>query len=199
MDSNEVRERAETSRLLSSLGAQLTCRRLRHLAEPFFGDMRTIICAVRRLFVRAPKADALLRQWFRWECQQVRFLERILDPLKQWKLSPMDLESRRRWEAYTSAKEVMLERTHIPEAPWVGSASGRQESSALELHHPSPRASALYRDTTRDSGLATTRAQVHKALSAGIDDRSKGVLVWSVQRRGFEADVGNPLCLLAPS
>jgi len=43
---------------------------------------------------------------------------RIHDPLKQWKLSPMDLESRRRWEEYTLAKEIMLERTHIPEAPW---------------------------------------------------------------------------------
>ncbi|MEI0746860.1 polyphosphate kinase 2, partial [Pseudomonas aeruginosa] len=37
---------------------------------------------------------------------------------KQWKLSPMDLEIRRRWEAYTQAKEVMLERSHIPESPW---------------------------------------------------------------------------------
>ena len=40
------------------------------------------------------------------------------DPLKQWKLSPMDLESRRRWEEYTKAKEVMLERTHSAESPW---------------------------------------------------------------------------------
>jgi polyphosphate kinase 2 (PPK2 family) len=43
---------------------------------------------------------------------------RIQDPLKQWKLSPMDVESRRRWEDYTRAKESMLEHTHIPEAPW---------------------------------------------------------------------------------
>ena len=43
---------------------------------------------------------------------------RIHDPLKQWKLSPMDLQSRARWEQYTKAKEAMLERTHIPEAPW---------------------------------------------------------------------------------
>ena len=50
--------------------------------------------------------------------QNLRFLMRIDDPLKQWKLSPMDLESRRRWELYTKAKETMLERTHIPEAPW---------------------------------------------------------------------------------
>lgn len=50
--------------------------------------------------------------------QEARFLARIEDPLKQWKLSPMDLESRSRWEAYTHVKEVLLERTHIPEAPW---------------------------------------------------------------------------------
>jgi polyphosphate kinase 2 (PPK2 family) len=43
---------------------------------------------------------------------------RIHDPLKQWKLSPMDVESRARWERYTKAKEEMLEKTHIAEAPW---------------------------------------------------------------------------------
>jgi polyphosphate kinase 2 (PPK2 family) len=43
---------------------------------------------------------------------------RIHDPLKQWKLSPMDVESRRRWEQYTKAKEEMLEKTHTPESPW---------------------------------------------------------------------------------
>jgi polyphosphate kinase 2 (PPK2 family) len=62
----------------------------------------------------------LLKYWFSItdEEQHRRFLMRIHDPLKQWKLSPMDLESRVRWEAYTKAKEAMLERTHIPEAPW---------------------------------------------------------------------------------
>jgi polyphosphate kinase 2 (PPK2 family) len=43
---------------------------------------------------------------------------RIKDPLKQWKLSPMDVESRKRWEAYTKAKEDMLENTHTQHAPW---------------------------------------------------------------------------------
>jgi len=62
----------------------------------------------------------LVKYWFSItdEEQHLRFLGRIHDPLKQWKLSPMDLESRIRWEAYTKAKETMLERTHIPEAPW---------------------------------------------------------------------------------
>ena len=62
----------------------------------------------------------LIKYWFSIsdEEQHLRFLGRIHDPLKQWKLSPMDLESRVRWEEYTKAKEAMLERTHIPEAPW---------------------------------------------------------------------------------
>jgi polyphosphate kinase 2 len=62
----------------------------------------------------------LVKYWFSItdDEQHARFLARIHDPLKQWKLSPMDLESRRRWEDYTVAKESMIERTHIPEAPW---------------------------------------------------------------------------------
>ena len=62
----------------------------------------------------------VIKYWFSItdEEQHSRFLGRIHDPLKQWKLSPMDLESRVRWEEYTKAKEIMLERTHIPEAPW---------------------------------------------------------------------------------
>lgn len=62
----------------------------------------------------------IIKYWFSItdDEQYARFLGRIHDPLKQWKLSPMDLESRRRWEDYTRAKETMIERTHILEAPW---------------------------------------------------------------------------------
>jgi polyphosphate kinase 2 len=71
-----------------------------------------------RMLVRS--GIVLIKYWFSItdEEQHLRFLARIHDPLKQWKLSPMDLESRRRWEDYTKAKEAMLERTHIAEAPW---------------------------------------------------------------------------------
>jgi len=71
-----------------------------------------------RMLVRS--GIRLIKYWFSItdEEQHLRFLGRIHDPLKQWKLSPMDLESRRRWEFYTRAKEDMIERTHIPEAPW---------------------------------------------------------------------------------
>jgi polyphosphate kinase 2 (PPK2 family) len=66
----------------------------------------------------------------------VRFRGRINDPLKQWKLSPMDLESRRRWENYTRAKEVMLERTHIPEARWwVVQAVDKKRARLNCMHH----------------------------------------------------------------
>ncbi|GJD34728.1 polyphosphate kinase 2 [Methylobacterium aerolatum] len=71
-----------------------------------------------RMLVRS--GIVLLKYWFSItdEEQALRFSMRITDPLKQWKLSPMDVESRRRWEDYTHAKEEMLARTHIPEAPW---------------------------------------------------------------------------------
>ncbi len=71
-----------------------------------------------RMLVRS--GIQLVKYWFSItdDEQHLRFLGRIHDPLKQWKLSPMDLESRRRWEDYTKAKESMLERTHIAEAPW---------------------------------------------------------------------------------
>src|ERR687897_3334211 len=71
-----------------------------------------------RMLVRS--GIILIKYWFSItdEEQHFRFLMRIHDPLKQWKLSPMDVESRSRWEQYTKAKEAMLERTHIPEAPW---------------------------------------------------------------------------------
>lgn len=71
-----------------------------------------------RMLVRS--GIRLIKYWFSItdEEQHARFLSRVYDPLKQWKLSPMDLESRRRWEQYTKAKEVMFERTNIPEAPW---------------------------------------------------------------------------------
>lgn len=80
----------------------------------------------------------LIKYWFSItdEEQYSRFLGRIHDPLKQWKLSPMDLESRVRWEEYTKAKEVMLERTHIPEAPWwVVQAVDKKAARLNCIHH----------------------------------------------------------------
>jgi polyphosphate kinase 2 len=62
----------------------------------------------------------LVKYWFSItdDEQHLRFMMRINDPLKQWKLSPMDLQSRARWEMYTKAKEYMLEKTHTKTSPW---------------------------------------------------------------------------------
>jgi len=89
-----------------------------------------------RMLVRS--GIILIKYWFSItdEEQQFRFLMRIHDPLKQWKLSPMDLESRRRWEDYTMAKEVMLQRSHIPEAPWwVVQAVDKKRARLNCIHH----------------------------------------------------------------
>jgi polyphosphate kinase len=89
-----------------------------------------------RMLVRS--GIRLLKYWFSItdEEQHLRFLGRIHDPMKQWKLSPMDLESRRRWEDYTRAKEVMLQRSHIPEAHWwVVHAVDKKRARLNCIHH----------------------------------------------------------------
>ena len=82
--------------------------------EQFFNDVPEF----ERMLVRS--GITVIKYWFSItdEEQQMRFLMRIHDPMKQWKLSPMDLQSRVRWEQYTKAKEEMMLRTNIPEAPW---------------------------------------------------------------------------------
>ena len=82
--------------------------------EEFFRDVPEF----ERMLVRS--GVIVVKYWFSItdQEQQLRFLMRIHDPIKQWKLSPMDLQSRVRWEQYTKAKEDMFERTNIPEAPW---------------------------------------------------------------------------------
>ena len=82
--------------------------------EDFFHDVPEF----ERMLARS--GIKLVKYWFSIsdEEQQRRFLMRIHDPMKQWKLSPMDLQSRIRWEDYTRVKEEMFERTNIPEAPW---------------------------------------------------------------------------------
>jgi len=62
----------------------------------------------------------LVKYWFSVsdEEQERRFAERMRNPIKRWKLSPMDLEARKRWVEYSQAKDVMLEYTDRKKAPW---------------------------------------------------------------------------------
>ena len=80
----------------------------------------------------------LIKYWFSItdEEQYARFTMRIKDPLKQWKLSPMDLESRRLWESYTKAKETMLEKTHTKDSPWwIVEANDKKRARLNCIHH----------------------------------------------------------------
>jgi len=99
--------------------------------EQFFRDVPEF----ERMLVR--DGIILIKYWFSItdEEQQLRFLMRIHDPMKQWKLSPMDLQSRVRWEQYTKAKEEMFERTNITEAPWYiveGNDKKRERLNCIE-------------------------------------------------------------------
>jgi polyphosphate kinase len=65
--------------------------------------------------------------------QEARFAERVADPLKRWKLSPIDLKSREKYEAYGKARDRMLEATHTKQAPWTLVDFNEQQSGRLTL------------------------------------------------------------------
>jgi len=100
--------------------------------EQFFHDVPEF----ERMLVRS--GIKLVKYWFSItdQEQQLRFLMRIHDPMKQWKLSPMDLQSRVRWEYYTKVKEEMFERTNIAEAPWYIVEGNDKKRARLNcIHH----------------------------------------------------------------
>jgi polyphosphate kinase 2 len=100
--------------------------------EQFFRDVPEF----EKMLVRS--GIRLIKYWFSItdEEQQLRFLMRVHDPLKQWKLSPMDLQSRVRWEQYTKAKEVMFKRTNFPDSPWYVVAANDKKRARLNcIHH----------------------------------------------------------------
>ena len=75
----------------------------------------------------------LIKYWFdvSQEEQERRFQDRIADPTKHWKLSPMDLESHRRWYEYSQARDEMLKRTDTKFAPWHIVPSDNKRSARL--------------------------------------------------------------------
>jgi polyphosphate kinase len=76
----------------------------------------------------------LIKFWFsvsRSE-QLRRFIDRQLDPVKQWKLTPIDLASLDKWDAYTEAKEAMFFFTDLPDAPWTVVKSNDKKRARIE-------------------------------------------------------------------
>lgn len=83
-----------------------------------YWDFMTSVVELERMLVRS--GITVIKYWFSVSDteQERRFQSRLTDPLKRWKLSPMDLESRARWVDYSRAKDEMMTRTDIPEARW---------------------------------------------------------------------------------
>ena len=84
-----------------------------------------------RLIVRS--GIIVLKYWFSVSDaeQEQRFQDRAHDPLKRWKLSPMDLKSREKWVDFSKAKDEMFSWTDIPEAPWYTIESDDKRSARL--------------------------------------------------------------------
>ncbi|WP_367325315.1 polyphosphate kinase 2 [Streptomyces sp. HUAS ZL42] len=89
------------------------------------------------IFERMLVEDGILlrKYWFSVSDteQQERFRRRLEDPLRRWKLSPMDLESITRWEAYSRAKDEMMVHTDIAEAPWYVVESDDKRRARLNM------------------------------------------------------------------
>ncbi len=89
-----------------------------------------------RMIIRS--GIVLIKYWFSVsdEEQEKRFQDRIDDPRKRWKLSPMDLESRAQWEEYSKAKDEMFRHTDIKQAPWyVVNADDKKRARLNVIHH----------------------------------------------------------------
>jgi polyphosphate kinase 2 len=89
-----------------------------------------------RMLVRS--GIILIKYWFSVSCeeQEKRFQSRIETPTKRWKLSPMDLESRARWQEYSVAKDQMFAHTDIKQAPWwVVRADVKKKARLNCIHH----------------------------------------------------------------
>ena len=89
-----------------------------------------------RMLVRS--GIVVLKYWFSVsdEEQENRFKARIDDPTRRWKLSPMDLEARERWQDFSQAKDAMLAHTNIPEAPWFTVEADDKRRARLNcMHH----------------------------------------------------------------
>lgn len=79
----------------------------------------------------------LRKYWFSVsdDVQLERFRKRLHDPLRQWKLSPIDLESITRWEDFSRAKDEMMVHTDTPFAPWHHVASDSKKQARLNMIH----------------------------------------------------------------
>jgi polyphosphate kinase 2 len=101
-----------------------------------YGEFMRTCPSFERMIVRS--GITLVKYWFSVsdDEQERRFQARVDDPMRRWKLSPMDLESRAQWVEYSRAKDQMFALTDIPEAPWyVVEADDKRRARLNCIHH----------------------------------------------------------------
>ena len=124
-----------------------------------------------RMLVRS--GITLIKYWFSVsdDEQESRFQGRIKDPMKRWKLSDMDLESRRRWADYSKAKDVMFAHTDIKQAPWfVVDADDKKRARLNCISHLL--ASVPYEDVTRPALELPPRQDATAYVRPPISDQT---------------------------
>jgi polyphosphate kinase 2 len=124
-----------------------------------------------RMLVRS--GIILLKYWFSVsdEEQERRFRGRITDPTKRWKLSPMDLESRKKWVEYSKAKDEMFAHTDIKQAPWyVVNADVKKHARLNCIKHLLSR--IPYEDLTPDPIKLPPRQDAHGYVRPPISDQT---------------------------
>ncbi len=101
-----------------------------------YGEFIRSVPEFERMLVRS--GIILIKYWFSVSDkeQELRFQERINNPTKRWKLSPMDLNSRARWVEYSKAKDEMFAHTDIKQAPWYVVNADNKKCARLNcIHH----------------------------------------------------------------
>ena len=81
------------------------------------------------------RADRLLKYWFSVsdEEQERRFKQRMHDPIRRWKISEMDLQSRSHWVEYSKVKDAMFRHTDVKQAPWFVVAGDKKKRARLNV------------------------------------------------------------------
>ena len=98
--------------------------------------------------------------------QRTRFIIRQVDPVRQWKLSPIDLQSLGKWDDYTEAKEQMFRRTDTPAAPWTTIKSNDKKRARLSAMRLVPGPVRLRRQERRWSSAGPTRCSWPRGIEA---------------------------------
>ncbi len=124
-----------------------------------------------RMLIRS--GTILIKYWFSVsdDVQEERFQSRLTDPLKRWKLSPMDLESRLKWEAYSKAKDEMFAHTDIKQAPWYVVKSDIKKHARLNcISHFLSR--IPYKDLTPEKIILAKRAESRGYIRPPMSDQT---------------------------